>query len=138
MTSETFYVDIDCKESRRLQPETSYPVYSINTRNTYSVRINSSPQCACPYFMIKPKNRLQICEHIIWVYLTVLHQPEGSELLHQTALTVSELNISLLQITYHRIVYEKEIQRMCQRHPRKQQPIYYRSKVMQYLTHLRM
>ena len=52
------------------------------------------------------KNRLQICKHIIWVYLTVLHQPrrfknnflnlldqpEGSELLHQIALTVAELN----------------------------------------------
>ena len=68
----------------------SFKVYSINSQTTYSVIIDQNPRCTCPYFMKKPKNRKQICKHILWVYIRVYRLPENSSILQQTALTKAE------------------------------------------------
>ena len=40
--------------------------------------------------MKKPRNRKQICKHILWVYVGVYRLPENSCILQQTALTKAE------------------------------------------------
>ena len=66
-------------------------VYSVDSSNTYLVSVATTPQCECPFFIVKQKNTQQICKHILWVYLFVLDIPEKSHLINQVALLESEV-----------------------------------------------
>ena len=60
-----------------------------NSCSSYYVKICKTPSCGCPYKINKPR---EVCKHIIWVLLNVLGLHQDDILLHQIALTDTEVS----------------------------------------------
>ena len=62
-------------------------------KEPYRVTISIKSECSCPDFLLNAKTGP--CKHIIWLYLFVFKIAEGSDIIHQTSLTIEELTILL-------------------------------------------
>ena len=41
------------------------------------VTVTNNPSCTCPYFVSKHNNTVQICKHLIWVYVKFISVSTG-------------------------------------------------------------
>ena len=82
--SEPFLIELCESASPRIEPGEIFHAKSINS--------DTSPSCTCPYFLMKKKNRQQVCKHMLWVLVKVLNQQHESYLLQQTSFTRSEVD----------------------------------------------
>jgi predicted nucleic acid-binding Zn finger protein len=61
-------------------------------KNEYTVTIGVKLSCSCEFFTWSSASRKKVsCKHIVWVMLSILGVSEESDLLHQVALTESEV-----------------------------------------------
>lgn len=64
-------------------------------QDTYSLTISKSPSCTCPYYTYRANNTVQICKHLIWVYVNVIGLSRDDSAIHQVVLDSEELKCIL-------------------------------------------
>lgn len=60
-------------------------------QDTYFVTISNNPSCNCPYYLCKQNNVVQICKHLVWVYVRIIGLSTDDDAIHQVSQDGREL-----------------------------------------------
>lgn len=89
---EKGFIKLKNQPSQSQQSPHSQSFYIVDRddqREPYTVEVSTAPSCTCPDY--KKSTGKELCKHIIWVYLYVLHVEETSNLLQQVSLYADEV-----------------------------------------------
>ena len=86
------------KENRQHDAESQFTIEEpLDSEKEYVVTISVSPTCECEDYLNQPRNRRQLCKHILWVYLYQLNVDEEHCLIQQVSLDDNQV-IQILKI----------------------------------------